>query len=131
MNDWSVFMDKEAVKPVVLAVDDNPSILKSINFFLNEKYTVYTLPEPKKIVSLLGKITPDIFILDCNMPEIKGFDLIPFIRSYPDHKDTPIIFLTGEGTQKNLTEAMQLGASDFLVKPIDENLLREKVAKYI
>ena len=124
-------MGSEAEKKVILAVDDNPSILKSINFFLRDNYTVYTLPEPKKIVSLLAKISPDIFILDCNMPDIKGFDLIPFIRSFPDHKNTPIIFLTGEGTKDNLTEAMKLGASDFLIKPIDENLLREKVAKYI
>jgi len=124
-------MENEAVKPVILAIDDNPSILKSINFFLRDDYTVSTLPEPTKILDLLAMITPDLFILDCNMPELDGFDLVPIIRSQPGHEDTPIIFLTGEGTQKNLTDAMQLGASDFLVKPIDENLLREKVAKYI
>jgi len=117
--------------PVILAVDDNPSILKSINFFLREKYSVSTLPDPKKIMELLKMITPDLFILDCNMPGINGFDLVPMIRGLPGHENTPIIFLTGDGTDKNLSEAMQLGASDFLVKPIDEVLLRERIASHL
>ena len=124
-------MGTEAIKPVVLVVDDNPSILKSVNFFLREKYTVSTLPEPKKIEELLTKITPDLFILDCNMPDLNGFDLVPIIRNLPEHKDTPIIFLTGEDTNENFSEAIQLGASAFLTKPIDENLLREKAAEYL
>jgi len=116
-----------AMKPVILAVDDNPSILKSVNFFLRDKYSVSTLPNPEKIRELLTMITPDLFILDCNMPVLNGFDLVPIIRGYPAYTETPIIFLTGEGTIDNFSVAMTLGASDFLVKPIDETMLRDKV----
>jgi len=121
---------KNAMKPVVLAVDDSPTILKSLNSFLRDKYTVYTLPEPEKLKELLAMITPDLFILDCNMPAISGFDLVPIIRNYAEYSETPIIFLTGEGTRDNLLAASQLGASDFLVKPVDEAILREKVAQH-
>ena len=120
-----------ALKPVILAVDDSPTILKSVNVFLRDKYTVYTLPEPEKLKELLAMINPDLFILDCNMPFISGFDLVPIIRGYSEYADTPIIFLTGEGTRDNLFVATQLGASDFLVKPINENMLREKVANHL
>jgi len=120
-----------AMKPVILAVDDNPSILKSVNFFLRDKYSVSTLPNPEKLRELLTMITPDLFILDCNMPVLNGFDLVPIIRSYPYHTETPIIFLTGEGTMDNFSAAMNLGASDFLVKPIDENKLLEKVEQQL
>jgi len=120
-----------AMKPVVLAVDDSPTILKSVNAFLRDRYIVYTLPEPEKLKDLLNMITPDLFILDCNMPVINGFELVPIIRSYTDYSDTPIIFLTGEGTVDNISVAMHLGASDFLVKPINENMLREKVANQL
>jgi len=120
-----------AIKPTVLAVDDNPSILKSVNFFLREKYIVSTLPYPEKLKDLLVMITPDLFILDCYMPVLNGFDLVPIIRSHSSHAETPIIFLTGEGTVDNFSVAMHLGASDFLVKPIDENILREKVALHL
>jgi len=52
---------------------------------------------------------------------------VPIIRGYTEFTDTPIIFLTGDGTRDNLILAAQLGASDFLVKPIDDVMLREKV----
>jgi len=120
-----------AMRPTILAVDDNPSILKSVNFFLRDKYSVTTLPNPEKLKELLGMITPDLFILDCNMPVINGFDLVPIIRAYPYHEETPIIFLTGEGTMDNFSVAMTLGASDFLVKPIDENKLRDKAEQHL
>ena len=116
-----------AIKPVVLTVDDSPTILKSVNALLRDKHTVYSLPDSSKIKDLLAMVTPDLFILDCNMPGLSGFDLVPIIRSYVEYTDTPIIFLTGDGTRDNLILAAQLGASDFLVKPIDEHMLREKV----
>jgi len=120
-----------AMKPVVLAVDDSPTILKSVNVFLRDRYVVYTLPEPEKLKDLLTMVTPDLFILDCNMPLVSGFDLVPIIRGYSSYENTPIIFLTGEGTIDNFSVAMNLGASDFLVKPINEDMLREKVAFHL
>jgi len=121
---------RKTAKPILLAVDDNPSILKSINTILHYDYSVYTLSEPEKIRDLLLIITPDLFILDCNMPVLSGFDLIPIIRAIPLHEETPIIFLTAESTFDNMSAAISLGASDFMVKPLDEILLREKVGKY-
>jgi len=120
-----------AIKPVILTVDDSPTILKSVNALLRDKHVVYSLPDSSKIKDLLAMVTPDLFILDCNMPGLSGFDLVPIIRGYTEYADTPIIFLTGDGTRDNLIIAAQLGASDFLVKPIDETLLREKVDQHL
>ena len=118
---------RSANKPIILAVDDNPSILKSINYLLNEKNIVYTLPQPEKIKALLKLITPDLFLLDCHMPVLTGFDLVPIIRDIPEHEETPIIFLSSEGTIDNISVSILLGACDFITKPIDEVILREKV----
>ena len=76
-------------------------------------------------------ITPDLFILDCQMPVYSGFDLVPIIRRIREHEETPIIFLTSEGTIDNISVAINLGARDFIIKPIDEAILREKVALHI
>jgi DNA-binding response OmpR family regulator len=121
----------EKYKPVVLAVDDNPSILKAVNYLLNDQYKVYTLAEPEKLKTLLGIITPDLFLLDCKMPVLNGFDLVPIIRSFYDHEETPIVYLTSEGTIDNISVAIHLGACDFIVKPIDETVLREKIALHL
>ena len=117
--------------PVILAVDDSLSTLKTINTLLCDEYKVCTLPKPEHIRELLKSLTPDLFLLDCNMPVLSGFDLIPIIRSFPQHHDTPIIFLTSEGTMDNVYVAMENGASDFLVKPIDEDMLRSKLATHL
>jgi PleD family two-component response regulator len=119
---------QEEYMPVILAVDDNPSILKSINGLLHSQYKVYTLPNPEAMKTILEKITPDLFLLDCNMPVMSGFDLIPLIRAFPGHERTPIVFLTSEGDQDTLYAAVSFGASDFIVKPIDETVLRDKLA---
>ena len=120
-----------ANKPVILAVDDNPSELQTIHFFLNEKYTVYTLPDPGRINDLLKMISPDLILLDCQMPVIGGFDLVPVIRNIPRYEETPIIFVTALGSIDNISVAMHLGACDFVVKPIDEAVLKEKVALHL
>ena len=127
--DYHLSPDKHGeIKPVVLAVDDNQSILQSVNSMLEDICKVYTLPEPEKLQTLLQHITPDLFILDCNMPVLNGFELVPIIREIPDHEETPIMFLTSDGTPDNVYVATHLGASGFVVKPIDRDLLRERVS---
>jgi DNA-binding response OmpR family regulator len=118
-------------KPVILAVDDNPSILKAINNLLKDDYLIYTLPESTRINALLEIITPDLFLLDCQMPGLSGFDLVPIIRRVREHEETPIVFLTSEGTIDNIAVAINLGACDFIIKPISERTLREKTALYL
>jgi len=122
---------KSKSRPTVLAVDDCLSTLKSINTFLCNDYKVCTLPKPEHLKELLKSLTPDLFLLDCNMPVLSGFDLIPIIRKIPEHHDTPIVFLTSEGTMDNIYVALENGACDFLVKPVDEDTLRSKLSTHL
>jgi DNA-binding response OmpR family regulator len=98
---------------------------------LREFYKVYTLPKPNKLEEFLTKTKPDLFLVDYQMPGINGFDLIPIIRGFPEHKTTPVIFLTGEGTIENINAAIELGACDFIVKPFERYVIRKKVAKHL
>ena len=118
-------------KPCILAVDDSPAILSSLSAVLGGNYKVFTLPKPTELAKVLQKLTPDLFLLDYLMPELNGFDLVPIIRSFEKHKDTPIIFLTSAGTLDNVTAAIAIGARDFIVKPFNSDVLREKIAKHI
>ena len=115
----------------VLAIDDAPSIIKTISDVLSDEYQVYGISKSKMLEKFLQQITPDLFLLDYEMPELSGFDLVPIIRGFKDHKDTPIIFLTSSGTTDHVSAAYALGACDFIVKPFQDTILREKVAKHI
>jgi len=118
-------------KPIVLAVDDNPSILKAVNHILHEKYVIRTLSKPENLKELLKIMTPDLFLLDCKMPGLHGFDLVHIIREHAEHEETPILFLTSEGTLDNISVAINYGVNDFILKPIDEVVLRQKIALHL
>lgn len=117
--------------PIICAVDDDISILTAISSILKDKYSVCTVPEPQKLGVLLKKLTPDLFILDCLMPGMSGYDCVPVIRGFPEHEKTPIIFLTSEGKVDNVTVAINYGAADFIVKPVDEGVLKSKVELHL
>ena len=121
--------DKNVSKPSVLAVDDSPSILRSIHFTLHNKYKVHTLQKPENLKKVLNSLKPELFLLDYNMPEINGFELVKIIRGFPDFRDTPIIFLSSESSPELLKEALNLGSSDYMVKPFNPRKLRDRVAK--
>ena len=133
LNKYIKQLDAEEAdrKPLVLAVDDSPVILSSVSSVLSSDYKVFTLAKPTELEKVLQKLIPELFIIDYLMPELNGFDLIPIIRSFAEHKNTPIVFLTSEGTFDNVTAALALGACDFIIKPFNPDLLREKIAKHI
>ena len=115
----------------ILVVDDAPVIIKTISSVLSTEYKVYGMTDPTKIEEFLKQVTPELFLLDYKMPDRNGFELVPIIRSFKDHKETPIIFLTSLGTADHVSAAFALGACDFIVKPFQGNILREKVGKHI
>ena len=118
-------------KPVILAVDDSPSILTSLSYLLGGEYKVYTLPKPQELEKVLKKLAPDLFLLDYEMPVVNGFELVPVIRSFEAHKNTPIIYLTAIGTMDIVTSALAMGACDFIVKPFNPDTLLEKIKKWM
>jgi len=133
LKEWidGLFKENTESKPVIFAVDDSPVLLKSLASLLGEDYKVYTLAKSVLVEKMLSQIKPELFLLDYNMPIINGLELIPIIRGFAEHKDTPIIFLTSEGTIDNVSGAMLLGACDFIVKPVHPGLLQERIARHI
>jgi len=125
------FNPKAARKPSILVVDDSSEILWTVFTILRDSYNVHTLPQPEMVEGLLESISPDLFILDYNMPVASGFDVIPVIRKYPKHFDTPIIIMTSEGTIGRLAMAVEIGVDDFIVKPFDADVLTDKVVKHM
>ena len=128
-DELRVDRDKNVSKQTILAVDDSPSMLRSIHFALHNKYKVHTLQKPENLQKNLLNLKPDLILLDYNMPVINGFELFKVIREFPEFQKTPIVFLTSESSVDHLTEAINLGSSDFIVKPFNPRKLRDKIAK--
>jgi len=117
--------------PIILAIDDNPGVLMSVKHHFDEEYRVYLLQNSSKLKAVLKRIAPDLILLEYTMPNINGFELVPIIRDFVEHKETPIIFLTSDDDVVKKSDVNNLGAVDFIKKPIDENILREKAALHL
>ncbi len=67
---------------------------------------------------LLGGARPELMILDINMPEVSGIDLLEFLRMREDLRSIPVVMLSSETTDRQVDEAMGLGADAFVFKPV-------------
>ena len=119
---------RDSLKPIILAVDDNPTILKVVNQILSSQYKVYTLNKPEELDDFIERIKPDLFLLDYNMPLMDGSQVLEKLRNNLSFSNTPIIFLTSEGKEGRIIDVLKMGANDYILKPINESLLRKKIA---
>jgi len=116
---------------MILAVDDMPEILSFVNSALKSHYKIVAVPSAKAALNVMKSQKPDLFLLDIDMPEMDGFELIRIIRGTPEFKKTPVVFLTGNSSRDHVTAAMIEGCNDFIVKPTTYDYLRTIVGKYI
>jgi len=116
---------------IVLAVDDMPEILSFVNSALKNHYKIIAVPGGKAALNVMKTQKPDLFLLDIDMPEMDGFELLRIIRNDAEFKKKPVIFLTGNSSRDHVTAAMLEGCNDFIVKPTTYEYLRTTVGKYL
>jgi len=107
----------------VLVVDDEPLIRRSLSEFLTlEGYAASSASNGKDALNLLKKLKADIILSDIQMPDMDGLALLKEIRA---HKHlAPVILMTGYGTIDNAVTAIQMGAYDYITKPIIDNEIK-------
>ena len=116
----------------ILLVDDTPENLVSLEAALSGLGEELVLANSGK--EALRYLLEDDFaaiLLDVRMPEMDGFETAELIRSRPRSRQTPILFLTGYRNEEHLFRGYDLGAVDFLFKPIVPEVLRSKVAVFV
>jgi CheY-like chemotaxis protein len=114
----------------ILAVDDMPLILNNLRMMLAEtKYKFVGVPNANAALKYLRENTPDVILLDIEMPGMNGFDLA--VRIKEGGIDAPLIFLTGNPARANVIKAVQSGAVDFIVKPVNMRTVLDRVEKHL
>ncbi|MCL2180543.1 MAG: response regulator [Treponema sp.] len=125
------FAEKKNGAPSVLVVDDSTSMLRTIHHALHDQYNVFLISKSEVVIDFLQTNKPDLILMDYLMPGLSGFQLVPKIRALPEYAKIPIIIVTTEGTLKNVSEAIALGASDFIKKPFEPKELNQKIERHI
>ena len=114
----------------IVAVDDSSLILMTLDKILSEQgYEVKGFSKGMRALKYLKKEVPDLIILDVEMPEIDGFEMLKLIKEKEELRNVPVIFLTSNNGQNEVIDAIKGGAKDYIIKPINEELLIEKVNK--
>jgi len=121
----------ENEKKLVILVDDNPANLRIGKNVLAEKYTVATCPSAEKMFSLLENNNPAMILLDVDMPEVNGYEAIKILKSKPETKDIPVIFLTARTESDDELAGLSLGAIDYITKPFQPPLLLKRIEVHI
>jgi two-component system response regulator HydG len=110
--------------PLLLVVDDEPGILALVHrFAAGEGFKVVTRPGGFKLLEELPGLNPDAALLDRNMPEVGGVELLKAIHDVDP--TCQVILMTADATVESAIEAVKLGALDYLSKPLDFDRLRE------
>lgn len=119
--------EKQKIK--VLVVDDEPDIIEILKYNLQkEGYDVATAEDGVKAVKTAAKFQPDVILLDIMMPNQDGVETCLQIRQIPELKNTFIIFLTARAEEYSEVAAFDVGADDYITKPIKPRALISRIS---
>jgi len=119
------------MKKTIFVVDDNDTNLTMAREALKEQYKVLTLPSAEKMFSLLDKLTPDLILLDIEMPDIDGFETLQRLKNTNEYADIPVIFLTSMRDAEVEVRGFQLGVIDFVTKPFSAPVLINRLRTHM
>ena len=118
--------------PRILVADDMPDYLFLMNGLFEGRYQVIQASSGKEALAIvMGKEPPDMVLLDIMMPDMDGYEVMRRIRQHTPTANLPIIFLTALAGAQDERLGMELGAIDYVSKPVDPDSLLERVEAHV
>jgi len=112
---------------IVFIVDDSDTSLSIAKRALENQYRVLTMSSGVRMFKILEKVIPDLIILDIQMPEMDGFEVLKILKSKPLYADIPVIFLTSCSDSDIEAKGFEMGAVDFILKPFSALVLLNRI----
>lgn len=118
--------------PVVLVVDDDEFQQKLLARVLaSVDLDPVMASSGMEALALARKCRPDLVLMDINLPDIDGIDVMRRLKSVAEFSDIPVIMITGKSDKNLVIESLKGGASDFVVKPFDRDILLAKIQQHL
>ncbi|MCL2664513.1 MAG: response regulator [Defluviitaleaceae bacterium] len=117
----------EKNRETIVMVDDDITNLNVARNNLADKYNVFTAPSGEKLFMLLKRITPDLIVLDIEMPEMDGYKVMEKLKQDERTANIPVIFLTAKINPENEIAGLGMGAVDYINKPSSKELLIKRI----
>jgi putative two-component system response regulator len=114
-----------------MLVDDDQVHLNTGKNILKDMYNVFPIASGKKLFDILDKVMPDLILLDIEMPEMSGYEVIKKLKGSQKTADIPVIFLSAHIDPGHELEGLGLGAVDYVFKPFSPILLIRRIENQI
>ena len=124
-------MDFSTDRPRILIVDDEPANLKVMREVLGNQYRMSFAKSGDAALALLEKELPKLILLDIMMPDMNGFEVCQKVKANPKTSHIPIIFVTALGDESDEFKGFELGAVDYITKPISPAIVRARVKTHL
>lgn len=124
--------DRNTLRPTILVVDDTPDNLQLLSHLFKDEYRVRTANTGEKALGICQSDNPpDLVLLDIMMPDMDGFEVARRMREHPASESIPVIFVTAMTGEDARLKGLELGAVDFVNKPIDPDVLKLRVRNFL
>jgi len=124
-------MDFSTDRPRILIVDDEPANLKVMREVLGNQYRMSFAKSGDAALALLEKELPKLILLDIMMPDMNGLEVCEKVKANPKTSHIPIIFVTALGDESDEFKGFELGAVDYIIKPISPAIVRARVKTHL
>jgi putative two-component system response regulator len=118
-------------KQSLLLVDDEPTNLRVLRTVLQEHYRLLFAKSGEEALQLVQKEQPDLILLDVMMPGLTGFDVCAQLKANPLTRAIPVIFVTALKDEMDETKGFEVGAVDYITKPISPAVVRARVKTHL
>ena len=115
----------------IFIVDDNYTNLTAAKNALDGTYKSFALSSAARMFKLAEKITPDLILLDIDMPEMDGFETMRILKSDKQLQSVPVVFLTSRNDEEAEINGFEMGALDFINKPFSTPSLKRRIETHI
>jgi len=119
------------LRPKILVVDDIPSNVHVLSRILKDDYDIYFATDGEKALDLVQARMPDLVLLDIMMPGMDGFEVCRRIKADPAIHDIPVIFISAKSEVEDETRGLEVGAIDFISKPISPPIVKARVRNHL
>lgn len=115
-------------RKTILIIDDMATILEHAKQILKDSYKVIPCTSGKQGLEIFDKMKPDLVLVDINMPDMDGFQVLSEIRNRAEGREVPVIMMTTGLTNEIESEGFRAGVDDFLIKPFSQPAVLKRVS---
>jgi diguanylate cyclase (GGDEF)-like protein len=123
----TALLEPAVLRPRLLVVDDQPINIQVMHQIFASQYQMFMATSGVQALEFCHKTPPDLILLDVVMPGMDGFEVCQSLKADPDTQDIPVIFVTAHTDAQQETRGLDMGAADFISKPVNPAVVRARV----